>query len=82
MLVVSTLIFVADAKLIYGCSFVAPLKIYSLHKFKYVSIKPAVPLITGNFCFFVFFYNNIYKWQKITSKKADLRKQNNTISKT
>ena len=29
-----------------------------------------------------FFYSNIYKWQKITSKKANLRKQNNTISKT
>ena len=30
----------------------------------------------------IFFYNNIYKCQKITSKKANLRKQNNTISKT
>ena len=29
-----------------------------------------------------FFYNNIYKWQKFTSKKANLRKQNNTNSKT
>ena len=29
-----------------------------------------------------FLYNNIYKRQKITSKKANLRKQNNTISKT
>ena len=29
-----------------------------------------------------FFYNNIYKWQKITSKIPKLRKQNNTISKT
>ena len=33
-------------------------------------------------CIFFVFYNNIYKWQKITSKKANLRKQNNTISKT
>ena len=31
---------------------------------------------------YIYFYNNIYKWQKITSKKANLRKQNNTISKT
>ena len=31
--------------------------------------------------YFYFFNNNIYKWQKIKSKKGNLREQNNTISK-
>ena len=45
----------------------------------YVNFGRIYSTLSGNL---FFLYNNIYKWQKITSKKVTLRKQNNTISKT
>ena len=30
---------------------------------------------------YIYIYNNIFKWQKITSKKANLRKQNKQLVK-
>ena len=48
-----------------------------------VSIHPRnLQILATEMFFFFFFNNNIYKWQKITRKKANLGKQNNTISKT